>query len=85
LLEELDVAFVDAATLEHPESLRNLNTPEDYRAALGEPLPRVTVVRSGGERTLRRAAALPLAELNGSPAGPGTVPLVDGDVVRTAT
>ena len=85
LLEELDVAFVDAAALEHPESLRNLNTPEGYRAALGEPLPRVTVVRPGGERTPRRAAALPVAELNGSPAGPGTVPLVDGDVVRTAT
>ena len=55
----------------HPESLRNLNTPEDYRAALAEPLPLVTV-RPGGGRTLRRAAALPVVELNGSPvrAGP---------------
>ena len=56
--------------------------PEDYRAALGEPLPRVTVIRPGGERTLRRAASLPVRELNGSPAGPGMVPLVDGDTLR---
>jgi len=84
LLDELDVAFVDAAGLGHAESLRNLNTPEDYRAGLGEPLPRVTVIRPGGERTLRRAASLPVRELNGSPSGcPGMVPLVDGDVVRT--
>ena len=34
LLGELDVAFVDGGTLEHPESLRNLNTPADYRGAL---------------------------------------------------
>jgi molybdopterin-guanine dinucleotide biosynthesis protein A len=84
LLGDVDVAFVDGGTLEHPESLRNLNTPEDYRAALGEPLPRVTVIRPDGGRTLRRAAALPVVELNGSPVGPGSVPLVEGDIVSLA-
>jgi molybdopterin-guanine dinucleotide biosynthesis protein A len=84
LVAELDPVLIDAGTLEHAESLRNLNTPADYAGALGEPLPLVTIVRAGGERTLRRAAALPAVQLNGTPAGPGMVPVVDGDVVRVA-
>jgi molybdopterin-guanine dinucleotide biosynthesis protein A len=78
LLAELDTARIDASTLDHPESLRNLNTPEDYRAALAEPLPLVTVEPRGTVR----AAHLAAAELNGRPCGPDPVPLVDGDVVR---
>jgi molybdopterin-guanine dinucleotide biosynthesis protein A len=34
---------VDAAELPHPESLRNVNTPDDYRTLLGLPEPLVVV------------------------------------------
>ena len=44
----------------------------------------MTVIRPDGGRTLRRAAALPVVELNGSPVGPGSVPLVEGDIVSLA-
>lgn len=78
LLAELDTVDVDAARLDHPESLRNLNTPEDYRAALAEPLPLVTAEPGGAVH----AAHLAAAELNGRPCGPGLVPLVSGDSIR---
>jgi molybdopterin-guanine dinucleotide biosynthesis protein A len=78
LLAELDTVEVDATHLDHPESLRNLNTPEEYRAALTEPLPLVTAEPGGPVH----AAHLAAAELNGRPCRPGLVPLVSGDVVR---
>jgi molybdenum cofactor guanylyltransferase len=78
LLTELDTVEVDASHLEHPESLRNLNTPADYRTALAEPQPLVTAEPGGA----LRAAHLSAIELNGRPCLAGAVPLVDGDVVR---
>ena len=42
LLDAVDALRVDVAELPHPESLRNLNTPEDYRRALAEPQPRIS-------------------------------------------
>lgn len=78
LVVKLDTVEVDAARLDHPESLRNLNTPEDYRAALAEPLPLVTAEPGGAVR----AAHLAATEVNGRPCVPGLMPLVSGDVVR---
>ena len=43
LLEGIDVLRLDATTLPHPESLRNLNTDEEYRQALAEPQPLITL------------------------------------------
>jgi molybdopterin-guanine dinucleotide biosynthesis protein A len=42
LLDAVDALRVDVTGLPHPESLRNLNTPEDYRRALAEPQPRIS-------------------------------------------
>ena len=55
LLAELDTTRIDASSLDHPESLRNLNTPEDYRAALAEPLPLVTLEPRGSVRAAHLA------------------------------
>jgi molybdopterin-guanine dinucleotide biosynthesis protein A len=87
LFARVCVRVVEPAELTEPSSLENLNTLEDYRAALERPLPRVTV---GG----RRAAGAILSDvwdrpgavlLNGAvmEAVP-TLPLVDGDVIDQA-
>jgi len=64
----------------HLDSLRNVNTPEDYEDARGRPAPRVTVrPRPGaapisvGAATLGRAAAAA-----GVPLYPGAVTVLDG-------
>jgi len=87
LFARVSVRIVEPQELAEPGSLENLNTPEDYRAALERPLPRVTVEG-------RPAAGAILAavwhrsgkiSLNGvvSEAVP-TLPLVDGDVIAAA-
>jgi molybdenum cofactor guanylyltransferase len=74
------------------ESVVNVNTPEDYRAARDREPPEVVVERSGVPRTVRAAtigAAVGLtldrqvvATLNGDPViTDGRLPLVAGDVV----
>jgi molybdenum cofactor guanylyltransferase len=81
------VRIVESRELARPGSLENLNTPEDYRAALERPLPRVIVEG-------RPAAGAILADvwrrpgrfsLNGvvTEAAP-TLPLVDGDAIAAA-
>jgi hypothetical protein len=87
LFARVPVRIVELEELVGPASLENLNTPEDYRAALAQPLPSVTVEG-------RPAAGAILADvwqrpgrvlLNGvvTDASP-TLPLVDGDVIATA-
>ena len=82
LFEAVPTRIVEAGELADVDptfqTLRNLNTPEEYRAALTEPLPLVTAEPGGPVH----AAHLAAAELNGRPCGPGLVPLVSGDVVR---
>jgi molybdopterin-guanine dinucleotide biosynthesis protein A len=51
LFERVRVRRLEEDELVHPESVRNVNTPEDYREALAEPLPSVTIEAHG---TLRR-------------------------------
>ena len=95
LLDDLEVRRVAAAELPHPESVRNVNAPEELASALAEPAPLVRVAsEDGDERTVRAAtlgAALgrdgqggPRVTLNGvqlDAAEPG-LPLVDGDVLE---
>jgi molybdopterin-guanine dinucleotide biosynthesis protein A len=65
LFETANTRMLDEPQLQRPESLRNVNTPEEYRAALAEPQPAVTVevfgtLRAplGIDRTVVRAATL---------------------------
>lgn len=87
LFARVAVRIVGLEELAEPGSLENLNTPEDYRAALERPVPRVTVEG-------RPAAGSILADvwdrpgrvsLNGvvTDAAP-TLPLVDGDAIAAA-
>ncbi len=94
LLDGARTMMVDARKLAHGESLRNLNTDEQYTRARAEPQPLVVVESPAvGRRSLRAAtlgqalaiASLPCEQglcLNGVPIGndPATA-LVDGDVV----
>ena len=98
LLDGIDVLRLDATALPHPESLRNLNTDEDYRRALAEPQPRITLLAGLGPgsvraATLGEAARLAPAlaaelsartlRLNGAAIEPDpATPLVEGDVLE---
>jgi molybdenum cofactor guanylyltransferase len=74
LVERCAARLLEA--LPHPESARNVNTPEEYEEALAEPPPRVRVrVRSSG----RTPAELRAATLGAAAAGAGVV--LDGKVV----
>ncbi len=100
LLEGIDVLRVDAGALPHPESLRNLNTDAEYRRALAEPQPRITLRGRLGPgsvlaATLGEAARLVPAlavelsgrtlSLNGAAIEPDpATPLVEGDVLELA-
>jgi hypothetical protein len=92
------VLRLDATTLPHPESLRNLNTDDSYRRALAEPQPRITLVAGPDQEsvlaaTLGEAARLAPAlaaglpartlRLNGAAIEPDpATPLVEGDVLE---
>jgi molybdopterin-guanine dinucleotide biosynthesis protein A len=98
LLEGIDVLRLDATTLPHPESLRNLNTDDSYRRGLAEPQPRITLVAGPDQEsvlaaTLGEAARLAPAlaaglpartlRLNGAAIEPDpATPLVEGDVLE---
>jgi molybdopterin-guanine dinucleotide biosynthesis protein A len=98
LLERIDVLRLDATALPHPESLRNLNTDEDYRRGLAEPQPRITLPAGLGQGAVRAATlgeatrlvpALAAAlsggtvSLNGVAIEPDpAMPLVDGDALE---
>jgi molybdenum cofactor guanylyltransferase len=98
LLEAIDVLRLDATTLPHPESLRNLNTDDSYRRALAVPQPRITLVAGPDQEsvlaaTLAEAARLAPAlaaglpgrtlRLNGAAIEPDpATPLVEGDVLE---
>jgi molybdopterin-guanine dinucleotide biosynthesis protein A len=100
LLEGIDVLRLDATALPHPESLRNLNTDEEYRRALAEPQPRIMLQAGLGQGSVRAATlgeatrlvpalAAELSgrtlSLNGAPIEPDpTTPLVEGDVLELA-
>jgi molybdopterin-guanine dinucleotide biosynthesis protein A len=100
LMEGIDVRRLDATELPHPESLRNLNTDAEYRRALAEPQPRITLRGGLGPRsvlaaTLGEAARLAPAlavelsgrtlSLNGAAIVPDpATPLVEGDVLELA-
>jgi molybdenum cofactor guanylyltransferase len=43
LLESAVAHGLDAATLPHPESLRNVNTPQEYAQAIAEPEPEIVI------------------------------------------
>jgi molybdenum cofactor guanylyltransferase len=65
LFDAANTRMVEEHELRRPESLRNVNTPEEYRDALAEPVPEVEIevfgtLRSslGIERTTVRAATL---------------------------
>jgi molybdenum cofactor guanylyltransferase len=65
LLESAGAHQLDADSLPHPESLRNLNTPQEYARAIAEPEPEIVVeaVGAAGDRLgfttrLVRAATL---------------------------
>ena len=55
LFERCETRWLDA--LPHPESVRNLNTREDYEAALAEPEPSVRVRCFGPLRRPRQSCA----------------------------
>jgi molybdopterin-guanine dinucleotide biosynthesis protein A len=97
LLDDLEVRRVPAAELPHPESVRNVNSPDELAAALAVPAPAVRVARGDGVARTVRAATLGAAlgrdshvgrrvTLNGvelDTAEPG-LPLVEGDTVELA-
>ncbi len=65
LFDRARVRRLEGSELPEPDSLRNMNTPEDYRAALAEPLPEISVEAFGPlrrtlgfARTSVRAASL---------------------------
>jgi hypothetical protein len=94
LLDDLEVRRVPVAELPHPESVRNVNVPDDLAAALARPAPLVRVATAIGDERTARAATLGTAlgrdgqvgrrvTLNGvllDTAEPG-LPLVEGDVL----
>jgi molybdenum cofactor guanylyltransferase len=61
LLEGGDTVRLDAAGLAHPESLRNLNTPDDYATALAQPEPEIVINAAGAARTLLGFASVTVA------------------------
>jgi molybdopterin-guanine dinucleotide biosynthesis protein A len=97
LLDDLGVVRVPASELPHPESLRNVNAPQELAAALAEPAPLVRVAAPDGDRRAVRAATLGAAVtlsgdrgitvvLNGvrlEVVDPG-MPLVEGDALELA-
>jgi len=50
LLESAGAHQLDAGSLPHPESLRNLNTPQEYAQAIAEPEPEIIVKALGAAR-----------------------------------
>ena len=92
LFDRSRTRLLDSAELVEPDSLRNLNTPQQYAAALAEPEPEIALVTPTGERTTVRAATLgrvpmptgrPQVTLNGSRIAPDPrTPLVRGDELR---
>jgi molybdopterin-guanine dinucleotide biosynthesis protein A len=97
LLDDLSVLRVPALDLPHPESLRNVNAPDELAAALAEPPPLVRVAGPDGRRRTVQAATLGAAVslsgdgrttvlLNGlrlETVDPG-MPLVEGDALELA-
>ncbi len=57
LLDSAGVLRLDASGLAHPESLLNVNTPQEYADALAEPEPEVTLHAPGAEDGRRVRAA----------------------------
>ena len=47
LLESAAARRLDAAALPHPESLRNVNTPQEYAQAIAEPEPEIVIEAIG--------------------------------------
>jgi molybdenum cofactor guanylyltransferase len=96
LLEAIDVLRLDASALPHPESLRNLNTDAEYRRALAEPQPQITLgagLAQGSVRAATLGEATRLAPalsgrrltLNGAVIEPDpSLPLVEGDLLQPA-
>jgi molybdopterin-guanine dinucleotide biosynthesis protein A len=87
LFSRVSVRVVGPGEIDDPSSLENLNTPEDYRAALERPLPRVTAGgRPAAGAILRDVWDRPGAVLlNGAVTmAVPTLPLVDGDVIDQA-
>jgi molybdenum cofactor guanylyltransferase len=98
LLEGIDVLRLDATALPHAESLRNLNTDEEYRLALAEPQPRIEIRAGLGPESVRAATlgeatrlvpALAAVVSRGTLTVNGTAiepdpatPLVEGDVLE---
>jgi molybdopterin-guanine dinucleotide biosynthesis protein A len=98
LLEGIDVLRLEATALPHPEALRNLNTDAEYRRALAEPQPRITLGRGLAQGSVRAATlgeairlapalavALPgrTLRLNGAAVEPDpSLPLVEGDLLE---
>jgi molybdopterin-guanine dinucleotide biosynthesis protein A len=60
LLESEAAHRLDAAALPHPESLRNLNTPQEYAQALAEPEPEIVIEAVGTAGRLVGFTTLPL-------------------------
>ena len=78
-----------AAELPHPESLRNVNTPDDYRTLLGLPEPAVVVDgvpwRAATVGRLReQLGSSAVLSLDGLPVDDPRTPLADGDELTTA-
>jgi molybdopterin-guanine dinucleotide biosynthesis protein A len=60
LLESEAAHRLDAAALPHPESLRNVNTPQEYARAIAEPEPEIVIEAIGTAGRLLGFTTLPL-------------------------
>jgi molybdopterin-guanine dinucleotide biosynthesis protein A len=60
LLESEAIHGLDAAALPHPESLRNVNTPQEYAQAIAEPEPEIVIEAIGAAGRLFGFTTLPL-------------------------
>ena len=60
LLESAAAHRVDAAALPHPESLRNVNTQQEYAHAIAEPEPEIVIEAIGAAGRLLGFTTLPL-------------------------
>jgi molybdenum cofactor guanylyltransferase len=78
-----------AAELPHPESLQNVNTPDDYRTLLGLPEPMVVVdgvpwrAATVG-RLHEQLGSSAVLSLDGRPVDNPSTPLADGDELSAA-
>jgi molybdopterin-guanine dinucleotide biosynthesis protein A len=78
-----------AAELPHPESLRNVNTPDDYRTLLGLPEPMVVVDGAKWRaatlgRLQEQLGSSAVLSLDGLRVDHPTTPLAEGDELTTA-